>query len=111
MIMTDCVGMRLESFRIAFLNATRSGRDRVVFEFATFSAKEYPILDRSSYGSIGDWMYRKAAGLSQLEPGYKKFQVKPMFVKGIEEWGTEFESVYGKIVANTSWQEWKNPCA
>ena len=47
-------------------------------------------------------MYRKVAGLSQLEPGYKKFQVKPMFVKGIEEWGTEFESVYGKIVANTS---------
>ena len=25
-----------------------------------------------------------------------------MFVKGIEEWGTEFESVYGKIVAKTS---------
>ena len=47
-------------------------------------------------------MYRKVAGLSQLEPGYKKFQVKPMFVKGIEEWGTEFESVYGKIVAKTS---------
>lgn len=47
-------------------------------------------------------MYRKVAGLSQLEPGYKKFQVKPMFVKGIEEWGAEFESVYGKIVANTS---------
>lgn len=47
-------------------------------------------------------MYRKVAGLSQLEPGYKKFQVKPMFVKGIEECGTEFESVYGKIVANTS---------
>ena len=47
-------------------------------------------------------MYRKVAGLSQLEPGYKKFQVKPTFVKGIEEWGTEFDSVYGKIVANTS---------
>ena len=59
-------------------------------------------LNHYAYGSIGDWMYRKVAGLSQLEPGYKKFQVKPMFVKGIEEWGTEFESVYGKIVAKTS---------
>lgn len=59
-------------------------------------------LNHYAYGSIGDWMYRKVAGLSQLEPGYKKFQVKPMFVKGIEEWATEFESVYGKIVAKTS---------
>ena len=59
-------------------------------------------LNHYAYGSVGDWMYRKVAGLSQLEPGYKKFQVKPMFVKGIEEWGTEFESVYGKIVAKTS---------
>lgn len=47
-------------------------------------------------------MYRKIAGLSQLEPGYKKFQIKPMFVKGIKEAGVEFESVYGKIVSSVS---------
>lgn len=68
----------------------------------TFDESGMNSLNHYAYGSIGDWMYRKVAGLSQLEPGYKKFQVKPMFVKGIEEWGTEFESVYGKIVAKTS---------
>ena len=68
----------------------------------TFDESGMNSLNHYAYGSVGDWMYRKVAGLSQLEPGYKKFQVKPMFVKGIEEWGTEFESVYGKIVANTS---------
>ena len=67
----------------------------------TFDESGMNSLNHYAYGSVGDWMYRKVAGLSQLEPGYKKFQVKPMFVKGIEEWGTEFESVYGKIVANT----------
>lgn len=68
----------------------------------TFDELGMNSLNHYAYGSVGDWMYRKVAGLSQLEPGYKRFQVKPMFVKGIEEWGTEFESVYGKIVANTS---------
>ncbi len=68
----------------------------------TFDESGMNSLNHYAYGSVGDWMYRKVAGLSQLEPGYKKFQVKPMFVKGIEEWGTEFESVYGKIVAKTS---------
>ena len=68
----------------------------------TFDESGMNSLNHYAYGSVGDWIYRKVAGLSQLEPGYKRFQVKPMFVKGIEEWGTEFESVYGKIVANTS---------
>ena len=68
----------------------------------TFDESGMNSLNHYAYGSVGAWMYRKIAGLSQLEPGYKKFQVKPMFVKGIEEWGTEFESVYGKIVAKTS---------
>ena len=68
----------------------------------TFDESGMNSLNHYAYGSVGDWMYRKVVGLSQLEPGYKRFQVKPMFVKGIEEWGTEFESVYGKIVANTS---------
>ena len=68
----------------------------------TFDESGMNSLNHYAYGSVGDWMYRKVAGLSQLEPGYKRFQVKPMFVKGIEEWGTEFDSVYGKIVANTS---------
>ena len=68
----------------------------------TFDESGMNSLNHYAYGSVGDWMYRKVSGLSQLEPGYKKFQVKPMFVKGIEEWGIEFESVYGKIAARTS---------
>ena len=73
----------------------------------TFDESGMNSLNHYAYGSVGDWMYRKVAGLSQLEPGYKRFQVKPMFVKGIEEWGTEFESVYGKFVANTSCKDGK----
>ncbi len=33
------------------------------------------------------------------ETGYRRFYVKPMFVRGIEEARTELESPYGKIVS------------
>ena len=68
----------------------------------TFDESGMNSLNHYAYGSVGDWMYRKVAGLSLLEPGYKKFRIKPMFVKGIEECEAEFESVYGKIAAKTS---------
>lgn len=68
----------------------------------TFDESGMNSLNHYAYGSIGDWMYRKVAGLSQLEPGYKKFRIQPMFVKGIEEAGVEFESVYGRIVSRVS---------
>ena len=64
-------------------------------------------LNHYAYGSIGDWMYRKVAGISQLEPGYHRFQIRPMFVKGMEEVKAEFDSVYGKIVSAVSCKDGK----
>ena len=63
----------------------------------SFEASGMNSLNHYAYGSIGDWMYRKIAGVSQLKPGYKKFKIQPMFVKGIEEVDARFESVYGMI--------------
>lgn len=63
----------------------------------TFDVSGMNSLNHYAYGSIGDWMYRKIGGINQLEPGYHRFYVKPMFVRGIEEAKTEFESPYGKI--------------
>ncbi len=73
----------------------------------SFDVSGMNSLNHYAYGSIGDWMYRKVAGVSQLEPGYKRFRVQPMFVKGIEEAGIEFESVYGKIVSQWSCRDGK----
>lgn len=68
----------------------------------TFDESGMNSLNHYAYGSIGDWMYRKIAGINQLEPGYHRFCVKPMFVKGIEAAEAELESVYGKIVSSWS---------
>ncbi|EOS38352.1 hypothetical protein C808_02553 [Lachnospiraceae bacterium M18-1] len=68
----------------------------------TFEMSGMNSLNHYAYGSIGDWMYRKVAGINQLEPGYHRFCIRPMFVKGIEETHAELESPYGKIVS-----EWR----
>ena len=65
----------------------------------TFDESGMNSLNHYSYGSIGDWMYRKAAGINQLEPGYHKILIRPMPVKGLEEVRAELESPYGKIVS------------
>ncbi len=59
-------------------------------------------MNHYAYGSIGDWMYRKIGGINQLEAGYRRFYVRPMFVRGIEEARTELETPYGKIVSSWS---------
>lgn len=68
----------------------------------SFETSGMNSLNHYAYGSIGDWMYRKIAGINQLEPGYRRFMVRPMFVKGIEEAEASFESPYGKIVSSWS---------
>lgn len=54
-------------------------------------------LNHYAYGSIGEWMYRKLAGINELEPGYKKILIKPQFIKGINSVEATFKSVYGDI--------------
>lgn len=68
----------------------------------SFNPKNMNSLNHYAYGSIGDWLYRKLAGINELEPGYKKFEIRPMFIKGITEVKASFDSVYGLIRS-----EWK----
>lgn len=42
-------------------------------------------------------MYKKLAGINPIEAGYKKFFIKPMFIKGITSVKASFESGYGLI--------------
>ena len=57
-------------------------------------------MNHYANGAIGDWMYRKIGRMNQLEAGYRKFYVKPMFVRGIEEAKVALESPYGTIVSH-----------
>ncbi|WP_433921048.1 glycoside hydrolase family 78 protein [Paenibacillus taichungensis] len=58
-------------------------------------------LNHYAYGSIGEWMYRKLAGINPIEAGYKKILIKPQFIRGINSVEAAFDSVYGEI--KSSW--------
>ena len=64
-------------------------------------------MNHYANGAIGDWMYRKIGGINQIEAGYHRFYIRPMFVQGIEETHTELESPYGKIVSDWSCRKGK----
>ena len=64
-------------------------------------------LNHYAYGSIGDWMYEKLAGINPVKPGYKEILIKPMFIKGITSVDASFDSVYGVIRSAWSCKEGK----
>lgn len=54
-------------------------------------------LNHYAYGSIGDWMYRKLAGINPMEPGYKKIKIEPMLTRGITWVDATYSTAYGEI--------------
>jgi alpha-L-rhamnosidase len=56
-----------------------------------------------SYGSVGDFLYRRVAGIEALEPGYRRFQIAPLkeaLVLGHA--AASLETAYGKI--SSAWR-------
>lgn len=51
-------------------------------------------------GAVGDFLYRRIAGIEPLEGGYKKFKIAPMLGGGIKYATGSVETPYGKIVSD-----------
>lgn len=56
-----------------------------------------------SYGSVGDWLYRRVAGIEVMEAGYKTFRIKPMVGGGLTYARGSIDTGYGKIIS--SWKK------
>ena len=53
-------------------------------------------------GAVGDFLYRRVAGIEPIEAGYGRFRVKPLIGGGLTQARGETETPYGRIVS-----EWK----
>lgn len=53
-----------------------------------------------AYGAVGDWLYRRVAGIEPVMPGYREFTIKPMPGGGLSWVKTSLQTVYGEIVCN-----------
>ena len=68
----------------------------------TFENPEMNSFNHYAYGAIGDWMYKKVLGISEIEPGYKKIKISPMPISGLEYAKGSYETPYGPV--SVSWK-------
>ncbi|MEN8777322.1 MAG: family 78 glycoside hydrolase catalytic domain [Polaribacter sp.] len=59
-------------------------------------------LNHYAYGAVGQWMYERIAGLSALEPGYKKIKIAPIPNQPLTSAQASINTPYGK--ASSSWK-------
>ena len=60
-------------------------------------------LNHYAYGAVGDFFYRRICGLEILEPGYRRFAVKPIPGGGLTWAECEHKCPYGLI--KTRWEK------
>ena len=55
-----------------------------------------------AYGAVGDWLYRRVAGLEAMGPGWKRFRVKPVPGGGLDRAEAHTQTPYGR--AGSRWE-------
>lgn len=50
-------------------------------------------MNHDMYAGILEWYYRSVAGISNIEPGYKKIQIKPAYNLGLSEVECSYVSI------------------
>ncbi|KAL3441429.1 alfa-L-rhamnosidase [Aspergillus insuetus] len=58
---------------------------------------EMTSFNHYALGAVGDWLHRTIGGLYALEPGWKRFAVRPVPGGGLEFAEIQHESPYGRI--------------
>ncbi len=74
-------------------------------EDGTFWSTDMNSFNHYAYGAIGDWLYRKVAGieLNEEKPGFKDFMIKPYIGEGLDFAEANLESPHGKI--RSAWKK------
>lgn len=63
----------------------------------SFNLFEMNSLNQYGFATIGDWLVKELAGLSALEPGYRRSRIAPRLVKGIPSVQASYETPYGLL--------------
>ncbi|WP_308290241.1 family 78 glycoside hydrolase catalytic domain [Mumia sp. zg.B53] len=69
----------------------------------TFNDVGMNSFNHYAYGAVGEWMYRTMAGVSELEPGYRKVLVAPEPGEGIDHVTFAVETRYGPV--RSAWKK------
>ena len=69
-----------------------------LLEDGTISDNSMNSFNHYAYGSVCETIYSRIAGLRNLEPGWKKVEIKPHFNYRIKKMEFAFNSIRGKYV-------------
>jgi alpha-L-rhamnosidase len=69
---------------------------------STFAPPSMTSFNHYAYGAIGDWLYRRVAGLQPTAPGYQQLAIRPEPGGGFTHAAAQLETVYGP--AAVRWQ-------
>ncbi|AYB29519.1 glycoside hydrolase family 78 protein [Chryseolinea soli] len=69
---------------------------------STFQTPGMNSFNHYAYGAIGDWMYRRVAGLRETAPGYKELIIAPQPGGNLKNATAELETSYGP--AKSAWK-------
>lgn len=67
-----------------------------------FNGAKMNSLNHYAYGAVGQWLYESVAGLSEVEPGYRKLRVAPQIGGGLTSASAKLETPFG--LAESSWK-------
>lgn len=70
----------------------------------TFWSDDMNSFNHYAYGSVGDWLYRVAAGIDTDPgyPGYKRINIKPHLNAALSHVSATYQSMHGEIAS--SWE-------
>lgn len=88
----------------SWLYCVKSGATTTWEEWTIDDRKEgnIPSFNHYAYGAVGDFLYRRVAGIEPIEGGYKKFAVKPVLGGGLTYARAFIVTPFGK--AESAWQ-------
>jgi alpha-L-rhamnosidase len=72
-------------------------------EDGSFWSPDMNSFNHYAYGSIGDWLYRVAAGIDAGKPGYKHIYIRPRPGNGLTFVEASLDSPYGVI--KSAWKK------
>ncbi len=68
-----------------------------------FNDRGMNSFNHYAYGAIGEWLYKKSAGIESLAAGFKKISINPMEIKGITYTEAAVDTVYGEVYCKTEY--------
>ena len=95
----------LQDSRPSWLYAVRHGATTIWERWDSLredGSSEESSLNHYAYGAVGDFFYRRICGLEAIDPGYRRFEVKPIPGGGLTWAECEHKCPFGLI--KTRWE-------